>query len=118
MSTYELAMTESSRLCARLEYIFSQVRYHVSHKNIESRHLALESMIELLQVLDRPDVRTRLLYLVQGIYAYLSSMPSQESGRIEGICEAFQGDVHYLRSEPTRLGHSLAQDALLKQLQG
>ena len=116
MATFELAMTESSKLCARLEHVFLQIRTHIAQKGHAPRQLALESMIELLQVLDRPDVRTRLLYLVQGISEYFSAMPSSEAFRFDALNADFALDMHYLRSEPTRLGHALAHDALLKQL--
>lgn len=119
MSTFEIAVSESSRLCLKLESVFSGIRQHISMRGFEARHLALDSLLDLMQALSRPDVRMRLVHLLQGIDDYLTDLSFQEDvhqGRLWEMKESFRVELDYMRSLATRPGEELSNDALLVQL--
>lgn len=118
MATYELAVSESSRLCAKLENIFVQMRHHLNQRGFASRHLALESVLNLMQVLDRPDIRARLVQALQVVQDYLGGLLGQQqvdSVRLRQIIVAFDEDLSYMHAT-NRLGNNLFNDALLMLL--
>lgn len=119
MATYELAMSESARLCTKIENIFIQIRYYLTQRKFESRHLALVSVIDLMQVLDRPDVRARLIQLLQLIQDYLGSLIGKnphEDHRIVKLMALFDEDFRRIYASSNRLGGELFDDALLMLL--
>lgn len=119
MAVYELAMSESSRLCTKLEKTFQQVRSHLNKRGFESRHMALESVLDLMQVLDRPDVRARLVQTLQTILDYLHNISSSSgvhAQRVQILQSEFRHDLEFLHASTTRLGSALFEDATLMLL--
>lgn len=119
MSTFELAVSESSRFCLKLENIFNNIRYYLNQRGSDSRHLSLEAVFDLMQVLDRPDARSRLVYLLKWILDYLDDLNDKkyiDSQRIKVLKESFLSDLEYVHAVASRFGGNLFEDALLMQL--
>lgn len=119
MPVVEFGMTESARLCMRLESILMAMRYHLRQRGTSSRQLALQALMELLEVLQRPDVRVRLLSVLQEMDRDTRRLASRYSGhpeRLQRWLLSLEEDMAYLKNEKLRFGHLLQEDALLTAL--
>lgn len=58
--TYEQPLNEQMRLNLRIEQLFKQLNHHLQQQDQQSSHLALETLIHILHVTDRQDLKTKL----------------------------------------------------------
>ena len=57
---YEQPLNELIRVCLRLEQLFDQIDYHIGDTSILGTRNTITSLINLLQLLDRPDLKAKL----------------------------------------------------------
>lgn len=58
--SFEQPLSESFRLCLRLEYLFNQLDTHVSRAMPTASHTAISALVKILGVADRSDMKTKL----------------------------------------------------------
>ncbi|WP_280123488.1 cell division protein ZapD [Coxiella endosymbiont of Ornithodoros amblus] len=58
--TYEQPLNEPMRICLRLEHLFRQLHEHISEPALAASHLAMLALLKALNVIDRPDLKTKL----------------------------------------------------------
>lgn len=59
-NTYEQPLNEIVRVCLRLEQLFTQVDHQVSDSSILGTRNLVSLVINILQILDRPDLKAKL----------------------------------------------------------
>lgn len=59
--TYEQPLNESIRLCLRLEYLFQKIKNYIDDDSSWSSRVTLETVLEILNVIDRPDLKTKIV---------------------------------------------------------
>lgn len=58
---YEQPLNELVRTCLRLEYLYNLLDYHLQTARPFSTHAALGLLLDILQILDRPDIKTKFI---------------------------------------------------------
>lgn len=58
---YEQPLNELVRTCLRLEYLYGLLDYHLKTPKACSSHAALAILLDILQILDRPDIKTKFI---------------------------------------------------------
>ena len=58
---YEQPLNELVRTCLRLEYLSSLLDYYLETSKAGSAHAALATLLDILQILDRPDIKTKFI---------------------------------------------------------
>lgn len=58
---YEQPLNELIRTCLRLEYLSGLLNYYLETPKARSAHAALTTLLDILQILDRPDIKTRFI---------------------------------------------------------
>ncbi len=58
---YEQPLNELVRTCLRLEYLADLLQYHLKTPKAGSVHAALDTLLDILQILDRPDIKTKFI---------------------------------------------------------
>lgn len=58
---YEQPLNELVRTCLRLEYLSNLLDYHLKSPKAASSHAALGILLDILQILDRPDIKTKFI---------------------------------------------------------
>jgi cell division protein ZapD len=57
---YEYPINEITRLSLRLEHVFTQFDFHLEHPDYWHHQAALDSLIDLFNLLDRPDFKNKI----------------------------------------------------------
>lgn len=58
---YEQPLNELVRTCLRLEYLSGLLDYYLEIPKAGSAHAALATLLDILQILDRPDIKTKFI---------------------------------------------------------
>lgn len=58
--TYEQPVSEHIRVCLRLELLFQQAKYRLQAGSIWDSRAAVATLIDVLNLLDRPDLKTKI----------------------------------------------------------
>lgn len=58
--TYEQPVSEHMRVCLRLELLFQQAKYRLQAGSVWDSRTAITTLIDILNLLDRPDLKTKL----------------------------------------------------------
>ena len=57
---YEQPVSEHIRVCLRLELLFQQAKYRLQAGSVWDSRAAIITLIDILNLLDRPDIKTKL----------------------------------------------------------
>ncbi|OGT08070.1 MAG: hypothetical protein A2X78_04590 [Gammaproteobacteria bacterium GWE2_37_16] len=60
ITTYEQPLNECVRLCLRLEFLFQKAKHYIDDDSGWGTRTTLETILEILNVADRPDLKTKL----------------------------------------------------------
>lgn len=58
---YEQPLNEHIRICLRLEWLFNHFNHHLTDTSLAGNTATLNTLLELIITLDRPDLRSRLI---------------------------------------------------------
>ncbi|MFA6409020.1 MAG: cell division protein ZapD [Gammaproteobacteria bacterium] len=71
---FEQPLNEHIRFSLRLEYLFQKAKYHLENDSSWGSRFALETILEILSVVDRPDLKTKLAKALQLYAASLANL--------------------------------------------
>ncbi len=74
--TYEQPLNEPTRLYLRLEHLFKQLRNQLVMSGVHGSRLALEALLKIVDVADRPDLKSKLLQTLRQQSSSLSQLGS------------------------------------------
>jgi len=57
---YEQPLNEHIRFCLRLEHLFQKIKRYIGDESSFGSRIILETILEILSVVDRPDLKTKL----------------------------------------------------------
>lgn len=117
--TYEQPLNEYMRVCLRLEHLFKRVRANIGGDTEEECRAALEAMLEALNVMDRPDLKTRLTKALSQHAEALSQLeekPLVDPQKLQAILQEIDSLVDRLYQVPDKIGHSLRSNTFLNTI--
>lgn len=117
--TYEQPLNELIRVCLRLEQLFQQVDHQISDGSpVGTRNMAA-TILNLLHLLDRPDVKAKLakeLSHQMAILSHLKSTPEIDQLKLEDLLLQLNNLSRSLIDANGKIGQNLREVELLNNL--
>ncbi len=113
---YEQPLSERIRSFLRLEHLFERAFYQVNVGDSWSSRNTLESIIDVLSVLSRADLKTELVKELERYATRLESLgrnPNVDQARLQKILDGIRSVLHSLRTFDSVIGHELRYNELL-----
>jgi cell division protein ZapD len=116
---YELPLNEHVRVCLRLERLFNQVRHHLIHETAWDAQAALFGILDILDVVDRPDLKgkiTNALHLYATSLAKHRYSPDVDKTKLEAVLTQLDKLIDILHHSHGKLGQSLRDNDFLQSI--
>lgn len=113
---YEQPLSERIRSFLRLEYLFERAHYQLNAGDPWSSRNTLESIIDVLSVLGRADLKKELITELERYAARLEALtrnPNVDQSRLQDVLERIRSVLHELRNVDSVIGHELRYNELL-----
>lgn len=117
---YEHPLNERYRSFLRLECLFNQFTHHCGGQASENSHTALNTLLDILNVIGRTDIKTdtlKELDRICGVLAPLTDKPGIEAGRLDEILSTLKQLGAQLRAITGPMDKQLKNEELFKILQ-
>lgn len=116
---YEQPLNERIRTFLRLEQLFGQVYYHLQGLTLWDTRAAVSSLIDILTIFGRSDLKTELLKEIERHSANLERMrqnPAVDHQRLSELLARLNGLAESLLSITGQLCQHLRKDEFLKSI--
>jgi len=116
---YEFPLNERMRNFMRLENYFSQMNYFVQNGSIWDSQAILLVLIEILNIIDRNDIRSEVTKELERNIASLSALidaPEVNSSKLQNILDELQTQLHSVQHISGKITRSLREDDLLNAI--
>ncbi|HSW94345.1 MAG TPA: cell division protein ZapD [Gammaproteobacteria bacterium] len=117
--TYEQPLNELIRVCLRLEQLFFQVDHQVRDTSIFGTRSIIALIIDILQLLERPDLKAKLakeLTHQMQLLAKLEKTPEIDHVKLSNLLKQLDELGRWLIESSGRLGQHLREIELLNTL--
>lgn len=114
--TFEQPLNERVRTLMRLEHLFAQARFAVEGETAWHSRLAITTLIELLDIFGRGDLKTELIKELERVTSMLRRLeerPGVDTDRLHHVIERCRTLTERLGTHTGQLGAVLRQDDLL-----
>jgi len=119
--TFEQPLNECIRICLRLEHLFQQ--FHTSLKvhtfSEQNARLAISILIELLNVIDRPDLKSRLTQTLTQNVSTLTQLQQSthiDQNHLQSILTKLDPLTNQLHSTHTKIAEDLRNNDFLSSV--
>ena len=119
MAIYEFPFNEKIRTLLRLEDLFSKVLLNLSAEHASHHHNAIVSFFQILDILDRTDLKTDLLQELDRQKIVMTSLvgnPNIAAEVLQPILDKIIGTSARLRTITTRIGQPLKENEWLMSI--
>ena len=116
MATYDYPLNERIRILLRLEDLFVKVKYHASGTDKFSHHCALLSLFQILDMIDRSELKTDLLQELDRqklVMDGLRGNPAIAEEVLNEVIAEIEKVASSLREMSGRMGQSLRENEWL-----
>ncbi len=116
---YEQPLNERIRLLLRLEDLFSQLYYFQSGTSRQASHASVSALIEILNVLDRCDIRSEILKELDRHTAGLSRLldtPAVDHTRLNEALQELNEQSQRIQRLPNKLSSEIRENDLLNSV--
>lgn len=116
---YEQPVNELVRIFLRIEYLDQIMSHHIEGSSPWDSHAALVSIIDTLNILDRPDLRSKLtkeLYRYNTNLVRLRQSPQINQGKLDNILTHLQKMTDVLNATTGKLGQNLRECEFLNNI--
>lgn len=116
---FEQPLNEVIRVCLRTEYMFQQIDHQLNDTTTLGSRKLIFSIINLLQLLDRPDLKAKLAKELSFHLANLmrfGNMPQIDSEKLNELTEQLDKLSRNLIDSNGKIGHRLREIELLNSL--
>ena len=117
--TYEHPLNEIVRACLKIEQLLQQVHHQINDCTMLGAHHAIRLIIEMLQLLERPDLKAKLskeLNQCLNTLAQYSQSPQADTEKLETLTQKLAALSHQLIDSNEKIGHRLRDIELLNNL--
>jgi len=114
--TYEFPFNERIRTLLRLEDLFSKVLLNIESKQAANHHNAIISFFQILDLIDRSDLKSDLVQELdrqKAILTHLSDNPSIDLSVLEPILDNINAVSTELKNAPNKPGQPLRENEWL-----
>jgi len=119
MIIYEQPLNELVRVCLRLEQLFSQIDHQITDSKIPNTRNTVILIINLLQLLDRPDLKAKLakeLSHQHELLTRLKNVSQIDQEKLEAVLTQLDTLTRCFIDSSKKIGHSLRELDLLNNL--
>ncbi len=113
---FEQPLNEYIRVCLRVEYLFGRVEQTIRGESSGESRVAMEAMLEILNVIDRPDLKnkiTKALSQHAGVLTQLEQKPNVDRDKLQSILVELDQLVDSLYHLPDKIGQRLRTNSFL-----
>ncbi|HLD84645.1 MAG TPA: cell division protein ZapD [Coxiellaceae bacterium] len=117
--TYEMPLNDSVRICLRLENLFHQFEKTVCGPSQVNTKNAMNALLKILEVTDRPDLKSKLSQTLTQFSAALHQFNRSENvdpERLKTTLKQLEELSYYLHQQHARIGDPLRQNDFLYQI--
>ena len=119
MSSYEFPFNERIRTYLRLEDLFTKVLHHVNVGHEFNHHAALISILQMLDIIDRADLKMDLLQELERQKAHLQHLrgnPNISEDALNTTIASLEKSALALRGDTLKLGQALRENDWLMSI--
>lgn len=122
---YEQPLNEHIRFCLRLEHLFKKIEYYLNNESEWGSRTTLETIIEILTVIDRPDIKTKLCKAISLHANALSQLINKQTAlhkeidenKLRSILEQLNELNENLHSDLGKIGQVLRNNEFISTIQ-
>lgn len=111
---FEQPLNERVRSLLRLEFLFNQYAHHRSQSALWSTRSALHTLLDILSVIGRSDLKTELLKDLSDQYGHLSSLnarPEIDPPRLQAVLDELRQAVNRLQATVTHYPAAILRES-------
>ena len=119
MIIYEQPLNEIIRIMLKLEYLLAMCAHHLEREDPWDSHTVLIGLCDILNLLDRPDLRSKLTKEIQryiNVLTRLTTVTDVNKHKVGSLLTQLNGVGKYLLEGNGRLAQSLREDELLNNI--
>ena len=119
MSSYEFPFNERIRTYLRLEDLFTKVLHHVESGHEYNHHAALVSILQMLDLIDRADLKVDLLQELdkhKTQLSFLQGNPNIDQHALQATLSSLDRCAVALRTDTQKLGQALRDNDWLMSI--
>ncbi len=116
---FEQPINEHVRLCLRLEHLFKQLDENINSESEWGSRVALSAVLEILNVIDRPDLKTKFSKALSQHSAKLSQLeksPQVNKDKLREVLNELDRLTETLFNMPGKIGQSLRDNDFLNSI--
>ena len=117
--TYEQPLNDPLRICLRLERLFNIVNNHVANSDHHSSRHVLFAILEILNVIDRPDLKSKLtqtLTQLASTLGQLEQFPQVDQDRLRDVLATLDRLIVWLQQAEGKIGEKLRSNGFLNHV--
>ena len=118
--TFEQPLNEHIRICLRLEFLFAEMQHFIANEASWDSRMALSALLEILGVIDRPDLKSKLgqaLNQYTNFLLQLESRTNVDKDKLKQIIKQLDAMMDYLHSNQGRVGQEIRDNEFLFTIQ-
>ena len=116
---YEMPLSDAMRICLRLENLFQQFDLCVNCTSSLAGKNAIDAILKILEVTDRPDIKSKLSQTLTQYTNALSQFrnsPVVHTPKLQQTLEQLEKLNYGLQSQHTRIGEAVRHNEFLSQV--
>lgn len=116
---FEQPLNEHLRICLRLEQLIDQLQENLANQSTRGTQMALISLLRLVDVMDRPDLKSKLMQMLTQYATTLGQLerfPQVDAQRLQSLLAQLDRLISELHHLPGRIGETLRTNDFLNQL--
>lgn len=116
---YDHPLNEVIRVCLRLEQLFQQIDYQLDDMSIDGTRNLINHINNVLQILDRPDLKAKLAKELSILHANLlrfGNQPNVNAEKLTSLTQQLDEMSRTLIDSSGKIGHRLRDTELLNNL--
>ncbi len=117
--TFEQPLNEYIRICLRVEHLLTRVEGSILGDSETDSRTALEAMLEILNVIDRPDLKSKMTQALSqhaNALTQLEQKANVDHDKLHSIILELDQLVESLYSLPDKIGQSLRTNSFLNSI--
>lgn len=117
---FEQPLNEHIRICLRLEYLFAEANHFSPNTTTWDSHFALVAILEILSVIDRPDLKSKLGQALNQYISFLAQLekkPNIDQDKLKHTLIQLEAMKDYLHSNQGKIGQELRDNEFLFAIQ-